>query len=76
MRAMSNSHNFRLQSGCYALIQGHLYEWKKLTITFVILIHVANQGVILAGQEAAHSKRRQSNLGARSVVMIGVFDQM
>lgn len=38
----------------------------KKWIIFVILVHVANQGVILAGQEAAHS-RRQSNLGARSV---------
>lgn len=33
-------------------------------------VHVANQGVILAEQEAAHSRRRQSNLGARCVVVL------
>lgn len=55
------------RSGCYRLKQSKLCEWKINNIFLLYFIHVANQGVILAGQEVAHLKRRQSNLGARSV---------
>lgn len=45
---------------------------RKPLIAFFLtyVLHVANQGVILAEQEVARSRRRQSNLGVRSVVIL------
>lgn len=48
----------------------------KFHISFVTFGCLANQGAILAGQEAAHSRRRRLNLEARSVMMLCVFHSM
>lgn len=70
MKSTVSGGTIRWEHGAEITFTFRLHRKPLIPFLLTYVLHVANQGVILAEQEVASSRRRQSNLGVRSVVIL------